>query len=126
MALILDTNALSALADGDVKLEQALANRRLALPVTVLGEYVYGILRSRYRTQYERWLEGRLAEIELLVAGRATAGHYAEISHELRSSGRPIPSNDLWIAAAAREHDMPIVTRDRHFGAVRRVQVISW
>lgn len=126
MALILDTNALSALADGDVKLERALADRLLALPVTVLGEYVYGILRSRYRTQYERWLEGRLAEIELLVAGRATAGNYAEISHELRSSGRPIPSNDLWIAAAAREHDMPIVTRDRHFGAIRGVQVISW
>jgi predicted nucleic acid-binding protein len=126
VALILDTNALSALADGDVKLERALADRLLALPVTVLGEYVYGILRSRYRTQYERWLEGRLAEIELLVAGRATAGNYAEISHELRSSGRPIPSNDLWIAAAAREHDMPIVTRDRHFGAIRGVQVISW
>lgn len=94
--------------------------------MVVLGEYWYGVLRSRYRAEYESWIENRLPALKLLGVGLATARHYANISHELRIAGRPIPDNDMWIAAAAREHDMPIVTRDRHFTAIRGLQVISW
>ncbi len=57
MALILDTNALSAAADRDPGALQVVARaERLAVPVIVLGEYRLGIAQSRRRTEYEDWL----------------------------------------------------------------------
>ena len=56
--MILDTNAVSALADGDAGLVEAAASvERFSLPVVVLGEFQFGIARSRHRARYARWLE---------------------------------------------------------------------
>jgi tRNA(fMet)-specific endonuclease VapC len=55
--VILDTNGLSAMADGDMKLAPLLQQAsELAVPVIVLGEYQYGIRLSRHRSRYESWL----------------------------------------------------------------------
>ena len=56
----------------------------------------------------------------------STAGHYAEIRAELKSAGRPMPSNDLWIAALAREHKCSLVSRDGRFEAIRGIERIGW
>lgn len=54
--MILDTNAVSALADGESEMEAILQSvQELAIQVIVLGEYRYGIARSRYRSRYENW-----------------------------------------------------------------------
>ena len=59
--MLLDTNALSALADGDAGLAAALGDTaRLAVPVIALGEYRFGIRASRRRKSYERWLDEHL------------------------------------------------------------------
>ena len=127
MALALDTNALSAFADGDPKLLRAMGTEsELALPTIVLGEYFYGIRQSRLRAAYESWIEANLVFFEVLAVGRETAARYSEIRHELKAAGRPIPGNDLWIAAIARQHGLALLTRDRHFQAVHRLQVRSW
>lgn len=127
MALILDTNALSAFADGDPGLRREIGQEiDLALPAVVLGEYMFGIRQSRHRKRYEEWLRIHLRVFFVLNVGAATAGRYAEIRSELKSAGRPIPSNDLWIAAIAREHGFGIVTRDRHFDGIRGVRVLAW
>lgn len=55
-----------------------------------------------------------------------TARHYADIRSELRSAGRPIPENDIWIAALARQHHLPIVSRDEHFDGISGVRRIGW
>ncbi len=61
MSVIFDTNALSAFADGDEKLLQALGNEHeLALPAIVLGEYLYGIHQSRLRATYQAWVKANL------------------------------------------------------------------
>jgi tRNA(fMet)-specific endonuclease VapC len=102
VAVILDTNALSAFIDGDNKLLKIIERQaELALPVIVLGEYLYGLRRSRLRIRYEEWLRTNLDLFDLLSVGRSTANFYAEIRTELRNSGQPIPSNDIWIAALA-------------------------
>jgi tRNA(fMet)-specific endonuclease VapC len=127
VAVILDTNALSAFADGDEKLLRAIENEaELALPVIVLGEYLYGIQQSRFRPSYETWIKANLPFFDLLPILHETAEHYAKIRHELKTAGKPIPTNDLWIAASARHHRMPIVTRDGHFQAIRGLQTLSW
>ena len=127
MALILDTNALCALGDGDegfLRLRES--EPQLAVPAIVLGEYLYGIHRSRRRTAYEAWLKTALPLLELLSVGPECAERYSEIRSELDDAGTPIPSNDLWIAALARLHRMPVATRDRHFRAVRGLRIVSW
>jgi tRNA(fMet)-specific endonuclease VapC len=127
VALILDTSALSAFADGDEKLLRVIENEsELALPAIVLGEYLYGIQQSRLRTSYETWIKANLPFFDLLPIVRETAQRYSEIRHELKAAGTPIPTNDLWIAALARHHRMRLVTRDGHFQVIQRLQILAW
>ena len=127
MAIILDTNALSALADGDEKLLRAIEDEaELALPVIVLGEYLYGIQQSRLRASYESWIKVNLPFFDLLPIARETAECYSEIRRELKVAGTPIPTNDLWIAALARHYGMRLVTRDGHFRAIQGLRVQDW
>jgi tRNA(fMet)-specific endonuclease VapC len=125
--VILDTNGLSAVADGDPALEPILRRAaEIALPVIVLGEYRYGIRQSRHRVRYERWLAEALAGYRVLAVDEDTAGHYAEVREELKRLARPIPANDLWIAALARQHRLPVLSRDRHFDFVPRLKRLAW
>ncbi len=125
--MILDTNALSAAADDDPALVAILASaEQLAIPVIVLGEYRYGIAQSRHRATYERWLEGLLQDCMVLDINEQTTHHYADISVELKRLGKPVPTNDLWVAALCRQHALPLLSRDRHFDAVRGTKRISW
>ena len=125
--MILDTNGLLAMADGDKNLEPLLQRAtEIAIPVIVLGEYRYGIRQSRNRTRYERWLEEAIASCRVLVVDEGTAGQYAEVRDELKRSGRPIPGNDLWIAALARQHALPLLSRDRHFDFVPGLKRLGW
>ena len=125
--MILDTNAVSALLAGDPSLQIALAEAdRHHLPAVTLGEYRYGLRSSRQRTALESLLDELETESFLLVLNSATARHYADVRHELRLAGHPIPENDIWIAALARQHQLPIVSRDEHFDAVHGVRRIDW
>jgi predicted nucleic acid-binding protein len=127
MALILDTNALSAFVDGDSDLRAVIAvEEELALPSVVLGEYLFGIRQSKYRTRYEAWLRQHGGLFTVFPVGANTATGYADIRSELRAAGQPIPSNDIWIAAIARERGYALVSRDSHFRLVRGIDVISW
>lgn len=125
--MILDTNALSAFADGDEGLAAELEKSpELFLPVVVLGEFRFGVRQSRHRRTYEKWLDEALAELEVLPVFDSTTVYYAALWQELKQSGTPIPTNDAWIAALCREHRMPLVSRDTHFDLVRGLRRISW
>lgn len=125
--MILDTNALSAAADRDPAALQVVARaRRLALPVIVLGEYRLGIAQSRRRTEYENWLREWIGTVTVLDIDDETTLHYAAIGLELKRSGKPIPANDLWIAALCRQHSLPLISRDHHFDAVKGLERIDW
>ncbi|HEY6273743.1 MAG TPA: type II toxin-antitoxin system VapC family toxin [Terriglobales bacterium] len=125
--MILDTNGLSALAEGDSGLESVLRKApQLAIPVIVLGEYRYGISQSRQRADYEQWLAEYLPKFRILDVDERTTISYSVVRGELRKAGTPIPSNDVWIAALCRQHALPLVSRDRHFDAVSAVTRIDW
>jgi predicted nucleic acid-binding protein len=53
--------------------------------------------------------------VAILFAGRETTEQYARLFIQLKRAGTPVPDNDLWIAAMAIEHDLALITRDRHF-----------
>lgn len=125
--MILDTNGLSAMAEGSPGLEMLLRTApELAIPVIVLGEYRYGIGQSRHRRRYEEWLTGLVANCRVLRVDEATAAEYAWVRSELKHAGRPIPANDAWIAALSRQHKMPVISRDEHFDFVPRLKRLSW
>ncbi len=125
--MILDTNALSAWADGHAAIEAPLrAADRLVVPSVVLGEYYFGIRQSRYRSRYQEWLARYLPLIEIAAVNAATATTYADIRLELKRLGAPIPSNDAWIAALARQHGLSVLSNDRHFDVVKGVRRIAF
>ena len=81
--MILDTNALSAFIDGQAgAVDQMDHAHRVSIPVIVLGEYRYGIARSRLRAEYERWLEANLPAYRVLDVTGETAARYAEVRLE--------------------------------------------
>ena len=100
--------------------------RQLVVPAVVLGEYYFGIRQSRHRRRYEDWLRRYLPLIAVAATNHATATVYADIRLELKRAGSPIPSNDAWIAALARQHALPVLSNDAHFDAVRGVQRIAF
>lgn len=125
--MILDTNALSAFADGDRNLLVKLpSDRAWALPVVVIGEYRFGLLGSRERDEREQWLQDLIRIVRLLPVTETTSGFYAAVRHELKRQGRRIPPNDSWIAALALEHHLPILTRDAHFDNLLEVEPVGW
>jgi tRNA(fMet)-specific endonuclease VapC len=125
--IALDTSALSEFAAGNEALGRVLMPfRSLAVPVTVLGEYRYGLLSSKKHARLTDWLSGLLPEVRVLETTERTTAVYARLRRQLRAAGAPIPENDVWIAAAAVEHSLPLATRDKHFALVRGLEVLDW
>lgn len=125
--MILDTNALSAVADNESAAVRVFTQAAsIEIPVIVLGEFRFGIAHSRRRADYENWLNELVAATRVLPVDEETSTHYALIRAELKKAGKPIPSNDLWIAALTRQHQVPLLSQDKHFDAVRDLKRIGW
>ena len=125
--MILDTNAISALAEQDKALTELVqAAPRVAVTIISLGEYVFGISQSRHRVELEAWLDALLLKVDVLLLEQKTLSFYAEVRGRLKVAGTPIPANDCWIAALAKQHRLPIVSQDRHFDSVKGIQRIGF
>jgi len=125
--MILDTNAVSGLLEGDPGLEAVLAREaRHELPVIVIGEYRYGLARSRRRRSLVPLFDELIRESTVLTIGVETAAAYAAVREALLAKGTPIPENDVWISALAIEHGLDIVSRDTDFDHVAGLRRRGW
>ena len=125
--MILDTKAFSACLDRTPEAVEIVSEaRELATPVIVAGEFTFGIAQSRHREAYERSLRRMLDRCKILVIGIETARHYAAIRLELKGAGKPIPANDLRIAALSRQYAIPVMSRDCHFDFVGGLRRQTW
>lgn len=124
--MILDTNAISSLLRGDTDLVRLLGTENHQLPAIALGEYRYGLRRSRLANELEQRLSRFESIWNVLAVDRQTTHHYARIRDQLRNQGTPIPENDVWIAALAAQHQLPVATRDEHFDHVHEIVRVSW
>jgi tRNA(fMet)-specific endonuclease VapC len=118
MRVALDTNRLTDLLQGDARLAERLGIcDEVWVPLVVLGEIKAGFQGGTERHRNEALLQRFLAmaTVSVLLPGRETAEHYARVFVQLKRAGTPVPDNDLWIAALALEHDLTLITRDRHF-----------
>jgi tRNA(fMet)-specific endonuclease VapC len=94
--------------------------------VVVLGELHYGALQAQRREIQLALIRDFLQTAILLLPDQITSERYGQLKSELADIGRLIPDNDIWIAAMARQFDLPPVTRDGHFAAVPPLTVIAW
>ena len=121
MKLLLDTNRLSdALAEEDEVLERLEEAEEIYIPVVALGELRSGFLHGSRASKNETRLQWFLSQagVNVLAVDTGVSHRYASIHHALRRRGKPIPTNDLWIAAIALENGLALYTRDAHFKVV--------
>lgn len=118
-SIALDTNqAIHVLNDVAPVVAWLNGYTELCLPVTVLGELRFGAMKSARPQDNLVKVESFAARCTLLKTGAATAERYATVRMDLHRKGRPIPENDLWIAAACLEQAIPLATDDAHFDLV--------
>ena len=124
MRVAVDTNRLTDLLRGDGRLAERLgACDEVWVPLMVLGEIKAGFHGGTQRHRNEALMQRFLAKatVSVLLPSRETAEHYARIFVQLKRAGTPVPDNDLWIAALALEHDLTLITRDRHFERIAQL-----
>ena len=117
----LDTNRLTDLFHGDAELADRLGEcDEVWIPLIVLAEIKAGFYGGSQQHRNEILLRSFLAKptVRILLPARETAEQYARLFVQLKRAGTPIPDNDLWIAALALQHDLLLITRDRHFDQV--------
>lgn len=125
-AVLFDTSAYSALGRGHpAAAEIASSAERIVVTPIVVGELLSGFeggeSRRRNRETLRRFLHS--PRVETVPIDGETAERYAVILASLRKAGRPIATHDLWIAASAMQHGLPIVTADADFRHVPQVLV---
>lgn len=117
----LDTNAYAAFKRGNPEVLAVLQQaERILMSVTVLGELLAGFAVGNREAENRKELALFLdsPRVTLTPATQATADLYALVFAALRRKGRPVPSNDLWVAAAALEHGAALLTFDAHFAEI--------
>ncbi len=113
---LLDTNIISALFKGEeIIASKITAANKIYIPVIAIGELYYGAELSNNSLKYISDIEELKASYPVLVVDEITSKKYGSIKASLRKKGKPIPENDIWISASALQHNLTVVTRDKHF-----------
>ena len=121
MRILLDSNAYSNLKRGHGPVADLIRrSEEVLLPLVVVGELLYGF---RNGSRLERNLNELRAfmdspHVTVVAMTLTTADRYSRIAAALRAKGRPLPSNDIWIAAHAQETGADLVSYDEHFDQV--------
>ncbi len=126
---LVDTNVLIAFVEkgGKALAEQLSKYDELVVSPVVLGEYRAGISNTKRgresQAALERFLESdSVREVEL--TGK-TSIYYAKIFQDLKSKGKPIPVNDMWIASTALERGLELCSFDDHFSNIAMLQFVK-
>ncbi|GJG88156.1 ribonuclease VapC [Gemmatimonadetes bacterium T265] len=124
---LLDTDILiAALGEDPVVLDAIARSDEVFIPATALGELDYGAAHSARPEQNVDRVTSLAAGQVVLGTDDRTALEYGRLKADLRRRGRPIPDNDLWIAALAVQHDLTLATRDAHFAPVTDLRIVRW
>lgn len=120
----LDTNIAIAALNGEPAVINKLQNlSQIFLPLPVVGELLFGALNSqRAETNLSR-IQQLIQRSMILQMGSETASLYAKTRISLKQRGRPIPENDVWIAASCLEHHVVLMTNDTHFKSIEGLAV---
>jgi tRNA(fMet)-specific endonuclease VapC len=124
---LLDTNIIIALFANDENVKKKLADiTEIFIPNIVIGELFYGAWKSSRSKENIKRVDELASQSVVLGCDTETARIYGEIKYNLSAKGKPIPENDIWIAAIAIQHGLVLVSRDLHFQALENLTTESW
>jgi tRNA(fMet)-specific endonuclease VapC len=124
---LLDTNILIALFSGDTSVQVHLKNAdEVFISSTVLGELYFGARKSHHVKKNLAHIDEFASNITVLSCDSNTARKYGLIKNSLLEKGKPIPENDIWIAAVAQQHSLVLISRDNHFSEVENLESEKW
>lgn len=125
-SVALDTSVAIDVLAGRAESLTAQTIAEFLLPVPVVGELRYGALNSRKADENLAEVERLVARCRVMDITVATAAVYARLRLQLKTKGKPIPENDVWIAASCVEHDVKLAAVDGHFDAIDDLQRFVW
>jgi tRNA(fMet)-specific endonuclease VapC len=124
---LLDTNVIIALFKNDEKVQRHMAaSPELFVPATAIGELYYGAKHSAHVEKNMNQVRQFAEQAAVLPCDLETAEYYGQIKNELKAKGHPLPENDVWIAAIAKQHSLTVVTRDQHFKQIDALLLEEW
>lgn len=112
--------------NNDAVIQGRLTGVTIYVASTTIGELYFGAYKSQRVAQNVQNIREFVQVATVLPVTEQTADGYGQIKTALQAKGRPIPENDIWIAAAAMEHGLILATRDAHFQEVDRLTVEVW
>lgn len=126
VSYLLDTVIVVAYLNHDQTVLRYLQGATLVVPSIVIGELYFGAYHSGRVAKNVAQVRELAARNTVLTCDKTTGSLYGQIKTQLRSKGRPIPENDIWIAATALQHGLTLVTRDRHFQEIDGLALATW
>lgn len=126
-SVLLDTSVVVAVLRRVPGVKERLSSaEELLVPFVALGELEYGANLARPLERQREAVRTFMEGATLLLPTERTATEYGRIKAALKAAGTPLPENDVWIAACALEHGLPLATRDAHFAHVSGLTVLDW
>ncbi|MBI4906325.1 MAG: type II toxin-antitoxin system VapC family toxin [Acidobacteria bacterium] len=126
-SVLADTNIVIAYFRGEDSLRSLFYGPApIGIPWVVIGELRFGAQKAQRREEQLSYIKDLLSNVVLVFPDLTTAELYGDIKAELEKLGRRIPDNDIWIAALARQYDLPLATRDTHFANVPGLRTLAW
>lgn len=124
---LLDTNIVIALfAEEQLVLDKIGQANSIFIPAIVIGELYYGAYNSSKKEENEAKIDVFVISSNILDYEQFVAKIYGKIKKLLKDKGKPIPENDIWIAALAMQYDLTLVSRDAHFGHIDGLKWDKW
>jgi len=125
--LLIDTNIYSHALKGDGDIVEILRKaEKIGFSVISIGELIYGfkggVKEQKNREQLENFLDSPRAVAYHIDEN--TCEFYAEILNNLKRIGKPIPTNDIWIAATAFQNGLKLLTKDIHFQLIPGLSLV--
>jgi len=128
-SLLIDTNIYTYALKGDPEVVSVLQQaHEIGISAVSIGELLSGFKAGKKEQENRHELEEFLDSPRVRVYGidEETAEFYAEVLNNLKKKGRPIPTNDIWIASLAFQHGQSLFSKDKHFEAVPGLVIVSY
>jgi len=122
---VLDSNIIIDIFRGKQTAINQLVLNKAYVPSIVLGELYFGANKSEKTEERIRQIKQFEQSVTILSVNDTTAEIYGEIKNKLKQMGKPIPENDIWIAAVAKEVGLPLITRDKHFANIGDIAIVN-
>ena len=121
---ILDTNIVIGFLNGETNIISRISTvAQIYISSITIGELLFGAACSKNAHKNIQKIQLFISQCRILVIDPQTAREYSEIKLKLKIKGKPIPENDIWLAAQSQQHRLPLFTQDNHFSEVSGIQI---